>query len=105
MSLVFIRWATSMKDMNKGRTGVLGRYVAASEAARILELSAHRVRQLTDLGLLPHLQTPLGRLYLREHIERIRQLRGPFGTYRTADLRQFTIDVEPTEHNRSGDEI
>ena len=42
---------------------------STSEAARALGLSAERVRQLANAGVLPCQQTALGRLYDRAAVE------------------------------------
>lgn len=69
------------------------RQVTTSVAARLLELSSHRIRQLSDAGLIPHTDTPLGRLYEWEHLKRIRAVRSPFGTYRAAALRSLADEL------------
>lgn len=53
-----------------------------SEAARILGLSAQRLRTLADEGHVACLRTPFGRLFDRAELERFRATRGPFGRYR-----------------------
>ena len=78
--------------MKSTNDSLIGDSVGTTDAARILDLSTQRVRQLTEAGLLPVTQTPLGRLYPREHLERIRRLRGQFSAYRSEDLRQYMAE-------------
>lgn len=85
-----------MKPINKALSD---EYVGTTAGARILELSTQRVRQLTETGLLPSTQTPLGRLYPRRHLERIRALRDQFASYRSEDLRKYM------EENFGGDDV
>lgn len=75
--------------MKSTNDSLIGDVVGTTDAARSLDLSTQRVRQLTEAGLLPVTQTPLGRLYPRPHFERIRLLRGEFSAYRSEDLRQY----------------
>jgi hypothetical protein len=49
--------------------------LTVSQVARRLELSAERIRQLSREGRLLSLNTPLGRLYDRDHVEAFRQAR------------------------------
>jgi hypothetical protein len=53
-----------------------------SEAARVLGLSAQRLRTLADEGHVACVRTPFGRLFERAELERFRGTRGPFGRYR-----------------------
>jgi DNA-binding transcriptional MerR regulator len=46
--------------------------LTSAQAARILDLSAERVRQLADTGVLACTTTPLGRLFKRSDVERLR---------------------------------
>lgn len=59
----------------------LTQLLSVSEAARVLELSAQRLRTLADAGIVPCLRTPLGRLFDPSDLERFRATRGPFGRY------------------------
>jgi excisionase family DNA binding protein len=43
--------------------------LSSSQAARLLEVSSERVRQLADAGKLPCERTPLGRLFDRADVE------------------------------------
>lgn len=45
------------------------RTCTTSQAARVLGISAERVRQLAARGALPSSRTPLGRLYSRAAVE------------------------------------
>ncbi len=45
-------------------------WLTPSQAARLLQLSAQRVRVLGAEGRLPFLRTPLGALFRREDVER-----------------------------------
>lgn len=47
----------------------IDQYVAPQEAARLLGVTTIRVTQLAQAGKLPHLTTPLGRLFPRAEIE------------------------------------
>lgn len=49
-----------------------GEYLSPSEAARALDLSASRVRQLLDAGTLRGQVSPLGRLIERTSVEELR---------------------------------
>lgn len=49
--------------------------LTTSEAARCLGLSAERVRQLVRAGQLRAVETPLGRLFPRDEVERLAALR------------------------------
>ena len=51
-----------------------------SEAARVLGISAERVRQLAARGALPSRRTPLGRLYSRAAVEALAARRRKHGT-------------------------
>jgi len=56
--------------------------LTSSQVARRLELSAERVRQLARQGRLPAAQeTPLGRLWDAEAVERFAVTRGRWGRY------------------------
>lgn len=46
--------------------------LSGNEAARLARLSPERIRQLADDGRLPYFWTPLGKLYERADIERLR---------------------------------
>jgi predicted site-specific integrase-resolvase len=50
-------------------------HLTPSAAARILEVSARTVDRYGDAGLLHALQTPYGRLFERDEVERLRQER------------------------------
>ncbi|MCU1358017.1 MAG: hypothetical protein JWM89_3435 [Acidimicrobiales bacterium] len=54
-------------------------YLTASQAARILGLSAERVRQLATAGTLPCVETPLGRLFDADEVDRLHARRQPKG--------------------------
>lgn len=44
--------------------------MGTTSASRLLDLSEGSVRRLAREGTLPHIQTPLGRLYSRRELER-----------------------------------
>lgn len=46
-------------------------WVSPAQAARILGVTTARVRQLALAGRLPFTQTPMGRIFAREEIERL----------------------------------
>jgi hypothetical protein len=50
-------------------------YLTSAQAARILDLSAERVRQLAQTGALACTVTPLGRLFRRTEVERLKSER------------------------------
>ncbi len=62
-------------------TRELASLIPVSEAARRLQLSAQRVRVLADEGRLACVDSPLGRLFDPDEVERFRLTRGPFGRY------------------------
>lgn len=45
--------------------------MTTSQAARYLGLSRQHTIRLARLGRLPHIETPLGRLFLRADVERL----------------------------------
>jgi excisionase family DNA binding protein len=49
--------------------------IGPSEAGRRLGVSVHRIRQLTNRGLLPFTRTALGRLISPEDVEALRRQR------------------------------
>jgi len=49
----------------------IDRYISPKETATLLGVTVVRVHQLAVEGRLPHLSTPIGRLYPREEIEAI----------------------------------
>lgn len=49
--------------------------LTVSQSARLLGLSAERVRQLASSGQLPSTITPLGRLFERVDVERLARQR------------------------------
>ena len=49
----------------------MAEWVSPAQAARILGVTTARVRQLALAGRLPFEQTPLGRIFPRDHIERL----------------------------------
>ena len=63
-------------------TSPLDDLLLVSEAARILGISAQRLRTLADQGHVACVRTPFGRLFERGELERFRATRGPFGRYR-----------------------
>ena len=54
---------------------VLSCALRASDAARVLGVSARRVTQLADEGALPCVRTRFGRLFAPEDVERLRRAR------------------------------
>lgn len=50
--------------------------LSTAQAARMLDRSTDRVRQLVRAGRLPAQMTPLGRLYDRRDVERLAAQRG-----------------------------
>lgn len=50
-------------------------WLTPSQAARVLQLSAQRVRMLGAEGRLPFVRTPLGALFRREDVERFARVR------------------------------
>ena len=50
-------------------------YLSTSQAARRLEVSSERVRQLARAGCLPAIETPLGRLLPTSGVERLAEER------------------------------
>lgn len=47
-------------------------WITPTQAARLLQLSAQRIRQLTDQGRLSFVRTPLGRLLDPASVARLR---------------------------------
>lgn len=58
-----------------------GDLLTPAQAARVLNVSTSRVRQLGDDGTLEVVRVPLGRLFVRQSVERVaqRRLREAFG--------------------------
>lgn len=50
-------------------------WMSPSEVAQMLGVTTARIRQLSLEGKLPYEQTPLGRIYPRAEIERVRKER------------------------------
>jgi hypothetical protein len=46
-------------------------WVSVAQAARMLELTPARIRQMTNAGQIKHRMTPLGRLIDTEDVERL----------------------------------
>jgi excisionase family DNA binding protein len=46
----------------------IDRYISTKQAAAILGVTHIRVQQLAQAGRLPHLRTPIGRLYPHDEI-------------------------------------
>gem|GEM_PF-2722803 len=61
----------------------IDRYISPKETATLLGVSLVRVHQLATEGRLPHLSTPIGRLYPREEIEAIAATRAKQNRTRT----------------------
>lgn len=78
-------------------TPSLDELLQISEAARVLGLSAQRLRTLADEGHVSCVRTPFGRLFERAELERFRATRGPFGRYR---LRPPDALGDPDEEGR-----
>jgi excisionase family DNA binding protein len=53
----------------------LERLLTPAQAARLVGVTPDRLRQLSDTGKLPATRTPLGRLFARADVERLRQQR------------------------------
>jgi excisionase family DNA binding protein len=51
------------------------RLMSPKEAALQLGISTERLRQLARAGRIDYLETPLGRLFLRDDVERLRNQR------------------------------
>lgn len=78
-------------------TSVLDNLLQISEAARVLGLSAQRLRALADQGHIACVRTPFGRLFERAELERFRATRGPFGRYRLSGSHARGDDDEDGE--------
>lgn len=57
--------------------------IARGDAAKLLGISPERVNQLARAGELRFVQTPLGRLYEPEEVERLRRIREGINGERT----------------------
>jgi excisionase family DNA binding protein len=53
----------------------IDRYISPKETAQLLGVTDVRVGQLAQAGKLPHLNTPIGRLYPRQEIEELADAR------------------------------
>jgi len=59
----------------KTMTATKTRYLSAGQAGRVIGVSDETIRRLVLRGKLPALDTPIGRLFLPEDVERVRSER------------------------------